>query len=213
MKATIFFTAFVILLMNVGFTTTPSSVASIAGHITDLFGSPLSGAVIEVSAKQPKNLSVRTDKDGGYVIHDLPEGVVTVTAVAQGFRPETRALTLRVAETALFDVGLEPMSIADQPPVRLTGTIRNNDKAPVNEVALTVLNPFNSRLIKNAKTDSTGRYGVEFDNGGQYVVYASKPGFLASSSSVVLPSAPPRRAELNFKLVPINDSIYGNAKK
>jgi len=213
MKLTTFLAVFGILLMNAGFTTSPSSPASIAGHIVDLYGSPLSDAVIEVSGNQIKNLSVRSDKDGGYLINNLAEGTVTVTAVARGFRPETRSLTLNAGETTRFDVGLEPMTIADQTPVLLTGTIRNNNKAPLVEVTLTVLSPFNSRLVKNAKTDSTGRFRFEFNNGGQYIVYASKPGFLASSSSVVLPAAPPRRAELNFRLVPIDDSIYGNAKK
>jgi hypothetical protein len=211
MKAPILLVTFAIFL-NAAFPTSRSSGATIAGQITDLFGTPLPGAVIEVWGKQSKSSSIRTDKSGGYLIHDAPEGAVTVTAVAQGFQPESRAFTLRAGEVAQFDVGLEPMSIADQSPVKLTGTIRNN-KALLDGVAITVVNPFNNRLIKNVKTDTTGRYQVEFGSGGQYIVYASKPGFLVSSSSVVLPSAQPRLAELNFKLVPSDDSIYGTAKK
>src|SRR5438067_821008 len=138
MKITIFSTMFLVLFMNGGLTTTPLSVTNISGHIMDLYGSPLSGAVIEVSTKQLKNLSAVADKDGGYVIHNVPEGTVSVTAVAPGFRPETRSLTVRRGETALFDLGLEPASIADQPAVRLTGTIQKS-KLPLKDVRVTVL--------------------------------------------------------------------------
>ena len=211
MKSPTFFIALLLLLMNAGFTTKPSSVAHIAGHITDLYGSPLSGAVIEVSKTELKNLSVVTNKDGRYVIDNAPEGVVTVTAGAQGFRPETRSLTLRPGETVLFDIGLEPATIDDQASVQLTGTIKTQGKAPLGDVSVTALSPFNDRLLKTVKTDSAGRYRVEFDNGGQFIAYASRSGFLAASFTVVVPAAPPRQAELNFVLVPITESIYDKA--
>lgn len=211
MKATTFFTALVLILMNAGFPTRPSSVADIAGYITDLYGAPLSGAVIEVSTKQPKNLSVVADKDGRYVIHKVPEGIVTVTAAVQGFRSETRVLTLRAGETALFDVGLEPASISDQAPVQLTGTTKTQSKVPLGDVSVTARSPFNDRLVKTVKSDSAGRFRVEFDNGGQYIAYASRSGFFAASSTVVVPAAPPRKTELNFVLAPISESIHGRA--
>ena len=183
--------------------------SSIYGHVTDLFGSPLSDAVVEITIGNSEKLSIRTKRDGSYLAQGLPAAEVSVVISAQGFRTETHTLGLQLDQQILLDFGLEPGSIADRPPVELSGTVQQSNKAPIKDATITVVNAFNKRLFKIVKTDSSGRYQIEFKDGGQYVMYASKPGFLVSTSAVVLPSAMPRKQQVNLVLVPVNGSIYG----
>ena len=187
-----------------------ASTQSVYGRVMDLFGTPLPDAVVEVTiGKNSQKVSVRTRLDGSYLVPDLPVGEVSVVAKSQGFRPETETLLLHADGQVLLDFGLEAGSIADPPPVELSGMVQQASKAPVKDATVTVMNAFNRRLIRIVKTDSRGRYQVEFNNGGQYLVYVSKLGFLVSTAAVVLPSAMPRRRQINLVLLPVSGSVYG----
>jgi hypothetical protein len=187
-----------------------ASTASIHGRVMDLFGTPLSDAVVEVTTKEnSEKRSIRTNQDGSYLLRNMPVGEVRLVAKSRGFRPETDTLLLQADEQVTLDFGLEAGSIADQPPVELSGTVQQRSKAPIGDATVTVINAFNRRLIATVKTASDGRYKVEFKNGGQYVVYASKPGFLVSAAAVVLPSASPRKGKINLVLKPVSGSVYG----
>lgn len=114
---------------------------------------------------------------------------------------------LRLNEEVLLDFGLEAGSVADQQPVELSGTVQQSSKAPTRDATVTVVNAFNRQLTRVVKTDGLGRYQVEFKSGGQYVVFASKLGFLVSTAAVVLPSAMPRRRKINLVLIPVGGSV------
>lgn len=204
------------LALVVGAGTSPITIqsdaatASVYGRVTDLFGTPLSDAVVEVTADDSlQKFSVRTKQDGSYLVQNLPTGEVRLAIKLQGFRPETDTLSLLADEQVPLDFGLEPGDIADQPPAKLSGTVYQPNKAPIKDATVTVISAFNRRLIRVVKSDSQGRYQVEFKNGGQYVAYASKPGFLVSTDAAVVPSAMPRRGTINIVLMPVNRSVYG----
>jgi len=204
------------LCLVMAVTTAPSMVeadavtASIYGRVVDLFGTPITDAVVEVTPIQTsQKVSVRTDKDGRYLFRDVLPGEVSLVVKSQGFRVESETLVVHAAEQLLLDFGLEPGSIADQPPVELSGMVQQASKAPIKDATVTVVNAFNRRLIRTVRTDGHGHYRVEFRNGGQFLVYAFKPGFLVSTASVVLPAAMPRGRKIDLTLIPVSRSVYG----
>lgn len=207
------------LCLAMAATTAPSMVeadavtASIYGRVVDLFGTPITDAVVELTPIQTsQKVSVRTDKDGSYLFRDVLPGEVNLVVRSQGFRAENETLLVHADEQLLLDFGLEAGSIADQPPVELSGMVQQASKAPIKDATVTVVNAFNRRLIRIVKTDSRGRYQVEFKNGGQYLVYATKPGFLVSTAAVVLPAAMPRKRQINLVLLPVRGSVYGSSQ-
>jgi hypothetical protein len=204
------------LAFVVGATTPPlvlhsaAPTASVYGRVMDLFGTPLSDAVVVITTSQSsQKFSVRTKQDGSYLFRCLPVGEVSIVVKFQGFRPETDTVVIQADEHVPLDFGLEPGSIADQPPVGLSGTVQQSNKGPIKDATVTVVSAFNRQLARIVKTDNRGRYQVEFKNGGQYLVYASKPGFVVSTAAVVLPAAMPRRGKINLVLIPIRGSVYG----
>jgi len=166
-----------------------------------LFGTPLPDAVVEVAtSKNSQKISVRTQQDGNYLLRDIPEGEVTLTVKAPGFLAENRVLFLQANDQVPLDFGLEPGRIADRPPVELNGVVQSRSKAPIKGATVTVMSAFNHRIVKTVRSDAQGRYRVGHENGGQYVVYASKPGFLVATASVVIPAAMPRKGRMNLVL-------------
>jgi hypothetical protein len=179
--------------------TTPT--ANIQGRISDPFGFPIQGAKVEfLSEDRAREFHEIADKLGAYAITNLPAGRYKVLISSLGFATEERSMRVWDGEELIFDVGLSTGG-ADLSPIEVTGTVRQPDNTPLKDATITVENAFNQRLIQKVRTDKEGHYTVSIDNPGQYIVAASKAGFMVSAVVKVLPATLPRkRVDANFNL-------------
>jgi hypothetical protein len=197
----------VALIVGVAFTMLAEPrplTASVQGRITDLFGSPVAVSVVEViSAGREQPFRARTDEQGNYKFGSLPTGQLTLTVHSAGFLQEERTTFLSSGEQQVLDIGLEVGQLSDLPPIEISGTVRQQNSA-LQDATVTIVSAFNQRLIKQVKTDATGRYKVSVSNPGQYVIYASKPGFVVNATTVLLPTQLPReRRTVDLMLAPL----------
>src|SRR4029077_5227408 len=137
---------------------------------------------------------------GAYNINNLPAGQYKILVSSLGFATEERNIRVWDGEQVILDVGLNAGG-ADLTPIEVSGTVRQPDNVPLEDATITVANAFNQRLTKKVRTDKGGHYSVSVDNPGQYIVSASKAGFMVSAVVKVLPATLPRkRFEANFML-------------
>jgi hypothetical protein len=175
--------------------------ANVQGRISDPFGFPIAGAKVEVvSEDRTGQFQTIADNLGAYDIRNLPAGRYKVLIRSLGFATEERSLRLWDGEQVILDVGLSTGG-ADLPPIKVGGTVRLPDNTPVEDATITVANAFNQRLVQKVRTDKQGHYTVSVDNPGQYIVSASKAGFIVNAVVKVLPATLPRqRLEADFVL-------------
>jgi hypothetical protein len=150
-------------------------------------GRPLPGASIEISTVRSNvRRSVTTDESGNYDVKDIPPGYISLTANFRGFEQEERKIYARDSEPSILDFGLVVGKLADYAPGEVRGTVRSSRGVPLSEVTVTVVSAFNERVLQRSKTDSAGRFVIKVYHGGQFLVYASKPGFEVSVKVVLM---------------------------
>jgi protocatechuate 3,4-dioxygenase beta subunit len=175
--------------------------ANIQGHVSDPFGFPIPGAKVKVlSEDRTGQFQGIANKQGAYNINNLPAGQYKVLVSSLGFATEERNIRVWDGDQVVLDVGLNPGG-ADLPSIEVSGTVRQPDNAPLEDATITIANAFNQRLVQKVRTDKEGHYTVSVDTPGQYIVSASKAGFMVSAVVKVLPATLPRkRFEANFML-------------
>jgi hypothetical protein len=93
---------------------------SVSGHVTDPDGLAVPG--VTVTAASPALQGVRTtvtSANGDYIIPFLPAGEYDVTFELQGFRPMTRKISVKMAETLALNATLTLASVTEN--VTVTG--------------------------------------------------------------------------------------------
>lgn len=115
---------------------------------------PIPGArvTIELGGQTPLRRRVRTEADGSWAAGELPEGVYSVRAEAEGFVSATRR---RVAVAGGATVA-PPLRLATE--ARLTGAVRGPDGQPAARVDVVVLRE--RRELARARTDRSGVYTI-----------------------------------------------------
>ena len=176
---------------------------SIQGRITDLLGSPLSGTLVEVTTNDgTQRFSGRTDEQGNYKIGNLPVSQLKVAVKLRGFRQEEFTLLPKTGQQVL-DVGLEVGQLSNNPPIEVSGIVQQSKGEVLSDATVTIVNAFNQRLVERVRTEKAGRYKVTVYDPGQYIIYASKPSFMVSAVTIVLPATLPReRRTTDFELTP-----------
>ena len=159
------------LLMGQG-----ASTATVHGRVTDLFGSAVTDAVIEITGESIQPVRTQTNKQGYYRVKDLPAGQLEVAVSSAGYKTEKSVISLRDQQRMVLDFGLEADKQTELPPIEVRGTVRQLDETPLPSATVTVTSVFNQRLIHRTRTDADGRYSVEVQFPGLYVTNASKPG-------------------------------------
>src|ERR1700687_5171957 len=175
---------------------------NIQGHVSDPFGFPIAGAKVKfVSENRTRQLELIADKQGAYSSNNLPAGEYKVSVSSLGFATEERNIRVWDGDQVILDVGLNAGG-ADLAPIEVSGTVRRQpDNAPLEGATITVANAFNQRLVQKLRTDKHGHYTVSVDNPGQYIISASRAGFMVSAVVKVLPATLPRKQfEVNFIL-------------
>jgi hypothetical protein len=183
---------------------------SIQGRILDPFGIPVPKARVEVTILDRTPLQTFTDEQGYYRINDVPIGTVTVVAISLGFMLEKATVEVRQSGELQLDFGLAAGYGHDPIPIEVSGIVRQKDASPLEDATVTVANAFNKRLTTSVQTDKNGSYTVQIRYPGQYLVHASKPGFIVSATAVVLPAKLPRKPQkVDLTLMtPTTGSIY-----
>jgi hypothetical protein len=96
------------------------TLATLQGRVLDQSGAVVAGAVIRVEAKSIGfDVAVRADAEGRYTVFGIPSGEYTVTAEANGFRPERiEALNVDIGRTLVRDFRLAIGDLAETVLVR-----------------------------------------------------------------------------------------------
>jgi hypothetical protein len=177
---------------------------SLRGNVTDLFGSPLPDAGVEVLLEDGTRLSTtHTDQQGVYNFADLPVARLKIVVKLRGFREEEITLPPKTGQQVL-DVGLKAGQLFTEPLIEISGSVRQATGGPAARASVTIVNAYNQRLAQTVKTDKDGKYNVTVYDPGQYVIYASQPGFKVCATAIVLPATFPRESRVaNFELPPL----------
>jgi Carboxypeptidase regulatory-like domain len=162
---------------------------SVSGTVSDLFGDPLTGVVVEVLSDSQRVIrSARTDVAGGYRIGDMPAGHLDLLFQLQGFQQERCRIQLQDGETLYFHIGLQPGALTDLPAIEVSGSVLDLARRPIRSVRVSVTAHLNPRLTTETLTDSSGRYRAFLQTPGVYIIsiHARK----MSQSVIILAPAP-----------------------
>lgn len=185
--------------------------ASARGRTTDLWGTPLRDADVSfyrlvfengnlVSALGILEARTKTDKEGNFALRDLLPGHYRVSVDLRGFRhTEVFRFRLPAGSNQVLDIGLEVGLLTDTRAGEVNGKVSTTDKTPLKDATVTVMSAFAPDLVERTRTDDAGRYRVMLHAPGQYIVYASKPGF--AIGAVCLPGV--ERQSVDLVLLPL----------
>ena len=192
-------------LLVIGFTSSfgqEAPAGDIRGRVIDLFGAPIEGVTIVVSIGGNDVQRLVTDERGVYQTSKLSAGRYIVTANLKGFLRTKSDAYVGPGEHLIVDLGLPPGRISPalfQPEV--VGIVRSTNRKPVVGATVTIISAFNSEIRVQAEADSSGRFKLQVPEPGQYVLYASMPGFAVAANVVTIPLIPPRKTpSVNFEL-------------
>jgi hypothetical protein len=110
---------------------------TISGHVADPDGLAVPGATVTVASSVLQGVrTATTSGNGDYIVPFLPAGEYDVTFELQGFRPVTRKIGVKMAETIPLNVTLTVAAVAEtvtvsgaSPDIVPTATIAANFKA------------------------------------------------------------------------------------
>jgi len=116
--------------------------ATLLGTVTDPSGAVVPNARITITETQTGiSHTLQTNDSGNYILPNLPPGLYSVTAEAQGFKKETRSdITVLVDTNTRVDIPLQPGSITETIEVKASAAILQTDTASTaQEIDKTVL--------------------------------------------------------------------------
>lgn len=169
----------------------------VIGRITDQYGCPLEGAAVQARTLTGEVLAHdKTTQTGDFVLERLPKGAMEITAELNGFVRRQGSLTLKDRET-VWDTSLPLGQLSPMPSHRVFGVVTTGS-APVADVTISLVTVFGARLVHQTRTDPRGRYSMALDDGGQYLLMASKGGFEGGSQQLRI-SGGPSEHPINFQ--------------
>ena len=109
--------------------------ATLEGRATDNAGAAVAGAnVTAANSSTGLSRSAVTSDSGEYRISLLPVGEYTVTVDHQGFRKDSKKITLVVGQTATLDFALQAGGVAEQVNVEAAETIAEPTRTELSSV-------------------------------------------------------------------------------
>jgi hypothetical protein len=186
--------------------------ASIYGRVSDLWGAPVQGAKLQFykysfNVRSAKGVlpeteliqSTVSDERGNYRINSLPKGDYLVTADLPGFRHREIDRINFSKDVHLLEIGMEVGINWPIPSTEISGTIRKSDQEKLIDATITVACAYNLQITEQTRTDEHGKYKINLHTPGQYIMYASSPGFEVNVVTVRTGD----RKTIDFKLIPI----------
>jgi hypothetical protein len=185
---------------------------SVYGRVSDLWGMPIQGAKLQFfkynytlrsargSLPEPElTQSTVSDERGNYRVNSLPKGDYLITADLSGFRHiEINRINFS-KDAHLLEIGMEVGLNWPIPSTEISGTVRKSDQTKLPDATITVVCAYNPQITEQTRTNEQGEYKINLYTPGQYVIYASSPGFEVNAITVTTGD----RKTINFKLIPI----------
>jgi hypothetical protein len=184
--------------------------ASMHGRVTDLFGEVLnepdwSGVILKLPQQHPGKaklgfyhldvtdakgrLSVEgklvktayADAQGSYRADQLPGGQYRIEVDVPNYGSgNTWFVYVADGEDLTKDIGVPLGYTHTMLPAEVTGAVMGPGRKPVVGATVTLINAFDVEEVLQTTTDADGKYSFRSMSDGQFLVYASKPGFLIS---------------------------------
>jgi uncharacterized surface anchored protein len=184
--------------------------ASVSGRVTTLWGEPVEQAEVSFFRIEGINRNsptekliklVRTDNEGNYKVGNLPWGQYRVNVEFKGYGHTEvgRFYLWRNAERVL-DVGVPMGMLHGIEPSTISGVVRQMGNSSVKDATVTLMNAYDMTKFQQVRTDENGRYSLREIQVGDYVLYAVKPGFSVSATTLRLNNG--EKHAVDIKLLP-----------
>jgi hypothetical protein len=132
-----------------------------------------------LSGPMEKPLAFYTSTDG-YILRERPVGTYRITAVKEGYKTETRTVSVRDGETTPLDIYME------RPKAVIYGKITDADDIPLNLANVTAISEWGDTA--RALTNGSGHFSLNCSD-ADWTVYIDMAGY-RSSSPVKVPLKP-----------------------
>ena len=184
--------------------------ASVRGRVTTLSGRPIEEAQVSffqlegIQGNSPSEQLIqqtRTDQNGEYSVTGLPSGQYRVEAIVRGYgRTEVWRFFVWRSARRVLDIGI-PMGMLDHiSQIQVRGTVMSSKREAVKDATVTLTSLYNSTESQQVRTDERGRYSLLLMQEGDYVLHASKPGYVVRITTISLRSG--GRKTVSLTLLP-----------
>ncbi len=162
----------------------------VQGRVVNLWGQVLPG--VEVSfyrldgeRKESYVTRLTTDQEGSYSAEQLPWGVYRVKVMGRDFCCENiQPFFVPKGGSRILDIGLGLALTDGLQEIRVRGTVRGKDGVPIRNASVTFSSVFSPQRWDQTRTNEAGQYEFLLSQPGQYVLHASKPGFIAEAATI-----------------------------
>lgn len=177
---------FAICLTVVGFlaqaATSEEGVSVVQGIVVDYYGQALSGASVELkSTSTPLTLRLETNKLGEFEFSPLSPGAYALSVKLEAFFDRQVDLNVPRGMTIERTIGLRVISNDTPPAATVIGRVRDSAGRPVKGARVSAIGVFSGALVDGASSTADGRFRFQIVDGGQYLFFASRPGFVSSA--------------------------------
>ncbi|MGM7701591.1 carboxypeptidase regulatory-like domain-containing protein [Pseudalkalibacillus sp. Hm43] len=157
--------------------------ASVSGSVTSIEGQPLNNATVTVADQNGIVVgNTSTNENGTYFIGNLPAGVLTVTADADGYLTVSIELAFERGENKDgINFALSPGADGE-----IKGQVTNSRTREPLPGVLIQLNNENGAGVEEVTSNSEGVYAFSGIPAGTYRVRASRDGYLSYNTTVQL---------------------------
>lgn len=177
----------------------------IEGVVSDLFGAPISDAVIRIQDRDKLESEIKkSDSKGRFLFDNVNSGDYTLTITALGFRRRVLDLAVTDGNPSFLLVGLLTGTTVGLPDYRIHGVIYDTQGRPLTDALIRIFSPINSEASWEFRTDERGGYSLSVPAAGDFVIIVMKSGYSVTCTKITL--APPqltaKSSEMNFRLRP-----------
>jgi hypothetical protein len=185
--------------------------AEVHGRVVNLWGVPLAKAELSffkldqwpvpgVPSTEKLLRTVTADEEGHYRVRNLPWGLYNVH-VTRGEYCCADILQLYLAKGTeqVLDVGI-PMALENGlTPIIVIGKVYGEGQGPISDASITIVSAHNPQWWNQKRTGADGTYKFHLYQPGQYIIYASKPGFIVGSATVDLGRGGSERIDIQIR--------------
>ena len=185
-------------------TVNPPTTGTLQGVAQTAVGDTvLAGVRVSTS---PATSSVSTDGLGHYSIPDIPGGEYAVTGTKAGFTPFIASVSVVAGQTTNADLTMARLAPT-------TGSIGGQVRTSTGDTLIVGATVVTSPATSSVLTDAQGRYEIRDAPPGQYIVTATKGGYIPGTINVSVVAGSPTTADiLMTRTGPLEGSIQGQVK-
>jgi len=183
--------------------------ASVEGRITTLWGASIGDVKISFyllegiagNSKSEKLVQeVTTDKQGSYKVTNLPWGQYRIIFSNSFGHTEIWRYRLWRDAKRVLDISLPIGYQHYLSPIQVSGLIQQSDGLPIEDATVSMISAFNPNDYQQTRTDKSGKYQFRKIQPGQYIICASKQGFLVGSTAVDLGNGEEQVVSITLKI-------------